>query len=151
MHTTHAQLPGLGCRVLQRDASRQSSGPGIITAPRPSSDFWEGCVLAPSSQSLQELFQGWEGLPSWSSCLGAQASPHPHPLGGSTELKGPIVGPWRWGVGKEARAVSCRTFTLQEGLLIPLGPCPHQNPQEPGPASAGAQDRKGLNLGVRET
>lgn len=48
-------------------------------------------------------------------------------------------------MGKEARAVNWRAFTLREGPLIPLGPCPHQCR-----AGCWAQEKKGLNLGVRE-
>lgn len=48
----------------------------------------------------------------------AQASLHPHPL--SLELKGPIVGPWRWG-GEGSQSCDLDSIYSSRGTAHPLG------------------------------
>ena len=130
-HAHHTRLSArAGVQGTAANCLSAPCGPSIITAPRPRStgsreETKDGVQLPAASHSQSSSRAG-----------PAQASPHPHPLSKSLELKGPIVGTWRWG-GEWSQSCELESIYSESGIAHPPGTVSTLEPQELGISSAG--------------
>ena len=141
MHTrtTHARVTGLGCRVLQRAASHhplaQASSPGTKARQLRLPGREEGCSLAPSSQPLPGLFQGWaEASQLVTLPTSSGLTPLPPPPQQEPRAEGAYC--WALEVGW-AQSCELESIYSVRGTAHSLGTAPTPEPQELGTSSAG--------------